>query len=82
MLEPDKIYQGDCIEVMKDIDSESVDAIICDLPYNTTSNEWDVLIVLKMSAFDIMQFFPELLMIIKLIRPVRRRTRLLKQSGF
>ena len=44
MLEVDKIYQGDCLEVMKDIDSETVDAIICDLPYNTTSNEWDVLI--------------------------------------
>lgn len=44
MLELDKIYQGNCLEVMKDIDSESVDAIICDLPYNTTSNEWDVLI--------------------------------------
>ena len=31
MLELNKIYQGDCLEVMKGIDDESVDMILCDL---------------------------------------------------
>ena len=33
MLELNKIYHGDCLEVMQDIPDKSVDAIICDLPY-------------------------------------------------
>jgi site-specific DNA-methyltransferase (adenine-specific)/modification methylase len=40
------IYQGDCLEVMKRIDSASVDMILCDLPYGTTQNKWDSVIPL------------------------------------
>ena len=32
---------GDCLEVMKTIEDNSIDAIICDLPYGTTQNKWD-----------------------------------------
>jgi len=39
-----KILNGDCLELMKDITSESVDMILCDLPYGTTSQKWDVII--------------------------------------
>ena len=28
-----KLYQGDCLEVMKGIKDNSVDMILCDLPY-------------------------------------------------
>lgn len=34
MLKTNEIYLGDCLEVMKDIDDSSVDAIITDPPYN------------------------------------------------
>ena len=44
MLDTNKIYLGDCLEVMRDIPDRSVDAIITDLPYNTTACEWDSLI--------------------------------------
>ena len=30
MLEINKVYQGDCLEVMKDIDDKSIDMILCD----------------------------------------------------
>ena len=30
------LIQGDCLEVMKSIPNNSIDAIICDLPYGTT----------------------------------------------
>ena len=35
---------GDCLEVMKTIEDNSIDAIICDLPYGTTQNKWDSII--------------------------------------
>jgi site-specific DNA-methyltransferase (adenine-specific) len=41
MLELNKIYQGDCLEVMKEIPNKSVDMILCDLPYKETGNKWD-----------------------------------------
>jgi site-specific DNA-methyltransferase (adenine-specific) len=40
---------GDCLELMKKIKDNSIDAIICDLPYGTTQNKWDSVI-----PFDLM----------------------------
>lgn len=36
-----RLYQGDCLEIMKDISDRSIDMILCDLPYNITDNKWD-----------------------------------------
>ena len=44
MLENNNIYFGDCLEGMKQIDDNSVDCIICDLPYGTTACSWDIII--------------------------------------
>ena len=44
MLEKNKIYQGNCLEVMKDIDDASIDMILCDLPYGVTNNKKDIVI--------------------------------------
>lgn len=41
MLEIDKIYEGDCLELMPEIDDKSIDMILCDLPYGTTACKWD-----------------------------------------
>lgn len=41
-----KLYQGDCLEVMKQIPDGSVDMVLCDLPYGTTQNKWDSVIPL------------------------------------
>ncbi len=38
------IYQGDCLEIMKDIPAGSIDMILCDLPYGTTACKWDTII--------------------------------------
>ena len=35
------LYQGDCLEVMPRLEANSVDLILCDLPYGTTQNKWD-----------------------------------------
>ena len=39
-----KLYNDDCLEVMKEIPSKSVDMILCDLPYQVTKNKWDTII--------------------------------------
>jgi len=39
-----KVIQGDCLDVMKNIPSKSIDMILCDLPYGTTQNKWDSVI--------------------------------------
>ena len=40
-----KLYQGDCLELMRNIKDKSIDCIICDLPYGVTSkNKWDTII--------------------------------------
>lgn len=33
------VYQGDCREVMAEMDDECIDAIVCDPPYDLTSNK-------------------------------------------
>tara|TARA_R110000782_G_scaffold245049_1_gene331755 strand:+ start:20 stop:745 length:726 start_codon:yes stop_codon:yes gene_type:complete len=44
-----KLYKGDCLEVMKEIEAGSIDAIITDPPYGTTACKWDSVI-----DFDLM----------------------------
>ena len=41
MLDVNKIYCGDCLEVMKEIDNNSVDLIIADPPSNIKKDSWD-----------------------------------------
>lgn len=47
MVKPNNIYLGDCLDIMPQIEDKSIDAIICDLPYNTTRNDWDNIIPIK-----------------------------------
>lgn len=44
MLKINSINQGDCLQVMESIDDKSIDMILCDLPYGTTTCKWDVVI--------------------------------------
>src|SRR5688572_32332500 len=41
-----KVIQGDCLDVMRDIPSKSINMVLCDLPYGTTQNKWDSVIPL------------------------------------
>jgi site-specific DNA-methyltransferase (adenine-specific) len=38
------IRHGDCLELMKGIPDKSIDMILCDLPYQRTQNQWDIMI--------------------------------------
>ena len=46
MIEPNHLYMGDCLDLMGGVADESVDAIICDLPYQVLHKgnphaQWD-----------------------------------------
>lgn len=38
------LFHGDCLEIMKNIEDESIDMILCDLPYGTSACKWDSVI--------------------------------------
>ena len=40
------LLKGDCLEWMTKFPDKSIDMILCDLPYGTTSNKWDSIIPL------------------------------------
>lgn len=42
-----QVIQGDCLEIMPNIPTKSIDMILCDLPYGTTQNKWDSVIDLR-----------------------------------
>ena len=39
-----KLFNDDCLNAMKSIADNSVDMVLCDLPYGTTKCPWDVVI--------------------------------------
>lgn len=39
-----ELYHGGCLEIMPRIPRESVDLVLCDLPYGTTASTWDKII--------------------------------------
>ena len=52
MLEIDSIIQGNCLEVMKGIEDDSVDLVVTDPPYdlNSMGKSWDKALPPKHSA--------------------------------
>lgn len=43
-MEMNTVLHGDCLELLKGIDNDSIDMILCDLPYGTTACKWDSII--------------------------------------
>ena len=41
-----KLYNGDCLEIMKQISNNSIDLILCDLPYEVSACKWDKMLPL------------------------------------
>ena len=49
------LLHGDCLELMKDLDDNSIDLIFCDLPYGQTSCKWDCPIDLDLFWIQVMR---------------------------
>lgn len=41
-----QLFEGDCLEWMRQFPDNCVDMVLCDLPYGTTQNKWDSLVPL------------------------------------
>ena len=41
------LLQGDCLELLKEVKTNSIDLILADLPYGMTANKWDSVIPLQ-----------------------------------
>lgn len=39
-----ELFCGDCLDIMPTLQDNSVDMVLCDLPYGTTQNKWDAVI--------------------------------------
>ena len=52
-----KLICGNCLEIMKYIPNESIDMILCDLPYGSTKNKFDIRIDLSSLLFLLTSFF-------------------------
>lgn len=44
MITTDTLHLGDCLELMKNIPDNSVDMVLCDLPYGKVACQWDIII--------------------------------------
>ena len=44
MLQINSVNNGNCLDLMSDIDDKSIDMILCDLPYGVSACKWDSVI--------------------------------------
>lgn len=42
-----QLFEGDCLKYLKQFPDNSIDMVLCDLPYGTTQNKWDSVIPLS-----------------------------------
>jgi len=57
------LMQGDCLKLLTQLPDQSVDAVICDLPYGTTQCAWDI-------ALDLNALWTQYLRIAKPTAPI------------
>ena len=64
------LLHGDCLELMKTLDDESVDLIFCDLPYVDSKGKGQTSCHWNQSAIDLDKFWIEIMRIKKLHTPI------------
>lgn len=40
-MKTNRIFNGDCFDLIQDVPDSSIDLIVCDGPYGVTGNDWD-----------------------------------------
>ena len=58
-----KLLNGDCLELLKELEPKSVDLVFCDLPYGQTNCKWD-------NKIDLNDLWKELKRVIKPTTPL------------
>jgi len=57
MLEKNTIHLGDSFDLLKKVEDESVDLIVCDGPYGVTQNDWDRIPSIQEFNLDLIKKF-------------------------
>lgn len=52
-----EIYQGDTLELIHEIEDESIDLIVCDGPYGVTANDWDKVSSIQEFNLELIKIF-------------------------
>jgi DNA modification methylase len=60
-MELNEIYQGDTFELIKQIDDNSIDLIVCDGPYGVTTNDWDKVTDIQSFNLNLIKLFSRVL---------------------
>jgi DNA modification methylase len=60
-MELNEIYQGDAIELSEQLESNSIDLIVCDGPYGVTTNEWDRVTNIQEYNLNLIKIFSRVL---------------------
>ena len=58
-----KLLNGDCLELLKELEPKSVDLVFCDLPYGQTNCTWD-------NKIDLNELWKELKRVVKPTTPL------------
>lgn len=61
MLEVNRVYQGDALTLIRDIEDNSIDLIICDGPYGVTENTWDRVSDIQTYNLNLIRIFSRVL---------------------
>ncbi len=56
-----KIYQGDSLKLLEEIEDNSIDLIVCDGPYGVTENEWDKISNIQEFNLNLIKIFSRIL---------------------
>ena len=56
-----KIYQGDSLKLLEEIEDNSIDLIVCDGPYGVTDNEWDKISNIQEFNLNLIKIFSRIL---------------------
>jgi site-specific DNA-methyltransferase (adenine-specific)/adenine-specific DNA-methyltransferase len=56
-----QVYQGDCFELIKQIDNEAIDLIVCDGPFGVTTNQWDKIKNIQEYNLNLIKLFSRVL---------------------
>lgn len=61
MLELNRVYQGDALTLIQEIEDNSIDLIICDGPYGITENKWDRISDIQNYNLNLIRIFSRVL---------------------
>ena len=57
MLDKNRIYCGNAFDLLRKVEDESVDLVVCDGPYGVTQNDWDRILSIQEFNLDLIRRF-------------------------